>query len=58
MNVFFVIGDTIVTPELSGSFLPGITRKSTLELAHSLGYKTQERKITIDEVVETLEMVK
>ncbi|HOD92522.1 MAG TPA: branched-chain amino acid aminotransferase [Clostridia bacterium] len=55
MNVFFVIGDTIVTPELSGSILPGITRKSTLELAHSLGYKTQERKITIDEVVETLE---
>lgn len=32
MNVFFKIGDEIVTPELSGSILPGITRKSVLEL--------------------------
>jgi branched-chain amino acid aminotransferase len=55
MNVFFVIGDKVVTPELSGSILPGITRKSTLEIAKSLGYKTEERKITIDEVIEALE---
>ena len=32
MNVFFVIGDEIVTPMLTGSILPGITRKSCIEL--------------------------
>jgi branched-chain amino acid aminotransferase len=55
MNVFFVIDSKVITPELSGSILPGITRKSTLELAKSLGYIVEERKITIDEVIEALE---
>lgn len=52
MNVFFVIGDEIVTPELQGSILPGITRKSTIELLQSWGMNVVERRLSIDEVVE------
>lgn len=40
---------TVVTPALSGSLLAGITRKSILQLAEDLGYKTEERRITVDE---------
>jgi branched-chain amino acid aminotransferase len=50
MNVFFVIDGKIVTPELNGSILPGITRRTVLELAHSLGYTAEERQIAIDEL--------
>lgn len=53
MNVFFVMDDEIVTPELQGSILPGITRKSCVEILKSWGYKVSERKISIDEVIET-----
>jgi len=52
MNIFFVIGDEIITPQLSGSILPGITRKSVVELGKSWGLKVSERKISIDEVLE------
>ncbi len=52
MNIFFVFGKKLVTPNLGGSILPGITRKSVLELAKSLGYKVEERMISIDEVIE------
>lgn len=51
MNIFFVFGKKIVTPNLSGSILPGITRKSVIELAKSLGYTVEERMIGIDEVI-------
>jgi len=50
MNIFFVFNDELVTPELSGSILPGITRDSVLALATSWGIKTTERKISIDDV--------
>ncbi len=50
MNVFFIIGDEVITPELTGSILPGITRKSSIELLKSWGYKMNERRITIEEV--------
>lgn len=40
---------TVVTPALSGSLLPGITRKSILELAKDMGYKTEERRVTVGE---------
>ncbi len=53
MNVFFVIGDEIVTPSLGGSILPGITRKSAIELLTSQGKTVVERRITIDEVMES-----
>ena len=52
MNVFFVIGDEVVTPELSGSILSGVTRMSTVELVRSWGYTVNERKISIDELFE------
>ena len=52
MNVFFVIGDEIVTPALHGSILPGITRKSSLELLRSWGLNATERRISIDELVD------
>lgn len=55
MNVMFRINDEIVTPELSGSILPGITRKSCLELLRNEGYKVCERRISVDEVVEAME---
>ncbi len=54
MNLFFVLGSgddtTVVTPELSGSLLPGITRDSLLALAADAGYKTEERKVSVEEL--------
>ncbi len=52
MNVLFRIGDEVVTPPLEGSILPGITRKSCIELMKSKGIKVSERKITVDELFE------
>ncbi len=52
MNVFFKIGEEIVTPALEGSILPGITRKSAIELMRSWGLKVNERRISIDELAE------
>jgi len=52
MNIFFVIDNEIVTPELNGSILPGITRKSVLELAAHWGDKAAERKISIDDLMD------
>ena len=50
MNVMFVIDDVLVTPPLSDSILDGITRDSLLTLANELGYKTEERRISLDEL--------
>jgi branched-chain amino acid aminotransferase len=50
MNIFFVIGDELITPPLLGSILPGITRDSVLRLTRDWGLKVVERAITIDEV--------
>ena len=52
MNVLFKIGGKIVTPELSGSILPGITRKSCLELLRDKGYVVEERKVSLEELVQ------
>lgn len=52
MNVFFVIDGKLVTPALNGSILPGITRRTVLELASALGYETEERQLAIDELAE------
>ena len=51
MNIFFVIDGEIVTPELNGSILPGITRKSVIELARKWGDPVSERRISIDELI-------
>ncbi|NUK50217.1 branched-chain amino acid aminotransferase [Streptomyces lunaelactis] len=49
MNLYFVYGDKIVTPELTGSLLAGITRDSLLQLAQDLGYKSEEGRVSIDQ---------
>ncbi|WP_114453067.1 branched-chain amino acid aminotransferase [Halopolyspora algeriensis] len=53
MNLFFVFGSgadaRLVTPELSGSLLPGITRSSLLRLGEELGMQVEERRITTEE---------
>lgn len=51
MNMFFVIGDEVITPPLNGSILPGITRDSVLKLLSAQGRKVSERKISIDDVI-------
>lgn len=55
MNVMFKIAGEVVTPALSGSILPGITRKSCIEVLRSKGYKVSERLISIDELAEAME---
>jgi branched-chain amino acid aminotransferase len=52
MNLMFVINDTLITPSLDGSILPGITRDSILTIAKDWGVKIEERRISVDEVVE------
>lgn len=52
MNIFFVINGKIITPSLNGSVLSGITRRSCLELAEFLGIEAEERRISIDELIE------
>jgi branched-chain amino acid aminotransferase len=52
MNILFVIDGKLVTPELNGSILPGITRKSCIELAQSLGMTVEEKRVSIDEIIE------
>jgi branched-chain amino acid aminotransferase len=50
MNLYFVRSDgSITTPELTGTILEGITRESVLRLAGDLGYKVEERPVSIDE---------
>lgn len=55
MNVMFMVDDEIVTPALTGSILPGITRKSCVELLKDEGYKVSERLFSIDELGKALE---
>ena len=52
MNIFFKINGTIVTPMLSGSILPGITRDSVLRLCKEWGVPAEERRISVDELLE------
>src|SRR3990170_698358 len=53
MNIFFVIGEELVTPPLSGSILPGITRDSVLRIARDWGWKVSERSVNMGEVTKT-----
>ena len=52
MNIFFKIDGKVVTPALNGSILPGITRNSTIQLCKDWGYEVEERKISVDELLE------
>ena len=55
MNMMFVYDNTLVTPSLTGSILPGITRDSILKLANMLGYEVVEKQISINEVIKDIE---
>lgn len=50
MNVFFKIDGEVITPELNGSILPGVTRKSAIQLLKHWGIPIVERKISLDEI--------
>lgn len=52
MNVFFVIDDVVITPELDGTILDGVTRDSLITLLRHRGVRVEERRIAIDEVLE------
>ena len=53
MNVFFVIDGVVVTPTLEeGNILPGVTRNSCIQLLQKMGYKVEERKLTLQEVID------
>jgi branched-chain amino acid aminotransferase len=53
MNLYFVkgkgAGATVITPKLTGTLLPGITRDSILSVAVDLGYKVEEVMLSIDD---------
>lgn len=51
MNVMFKINGTVVTPALVGSILPGITRKSIIEILKDAGIPVEERRLSVDELV-------
>ncbi len=54
MNVMFKIDGEVVTPALTGSILPGITRKSCIEVLKDSGLKVSERLLSVDELVDAL----
>ena len=52
MNILFKIGGKVVTPELDGSILNGVTRRTVLAVAKEWGVPTEERKISVDELID------
>ena len=52
MNIFFKIDGKIVTPELSGSILPGVTRNSVIALCKKMGLEVEERRISAEELIQ------
>ena len=55
MNIFVKIGDTLITAPTSDRILDGITRKSLIALAESMGIKVEVRPIRVSELVEAAE---
>lgn len=52
MNVFFIIGNTAITPELgAGTILAGVTRDSTITLLKEMGFNVEERPLSIDDII-------
>jgi len=52
MNVFFVLGNKVITPDLeNGTILEGVTRDSAIRVIRDLGYEVEERPVTIDELM-------
>lgn len=54
MNFFAVINNTLVTPALTDTILNGITRKSLIEMAITLGYQVIEEQMDIDELINNI----
>jgi branched-chain amino acid aminotransferase len=52
MNVFFVIGNKVITPPLNGTILKGITRDSFLQILRTESYDVEEYPLTVDELVD------
>ena len=53
MNVFFIIGDKAITPDLSqGTILDGVTRQSSITLLKEMGFTVEERMLSIDEIID------
>ena len=50
MNIFFKINGTVVTPQLNGSILPGVTRRTCVELCKAWGLPVEERKVSVEEL--------
>ena len=55
MNVLFKIDGTVVTPKLTGSVLPGITRRSCIQLLQDWGVPVEERLLSVDELMDALQ---
>ncbi|PRW58452.1 branched-chain amino acid aminotransferase [Chlorella sorokiniana] len=55
-NIFVVKGKTIRTPPLKGTILPGVTRRSIIELARSRGYTVEEEPVSVTEAMEADEI--
>ena len=51
MNIFFKIAGKVVTPQLNGSILPGVTRATCLDLCRSWGMEVEERRVSVEELV-------
>ena len=54
MNVMFKINGEVITPALTGSILPGITRKSCIELLKQRGIPVTERRLSVDELIDAM----
>jgi branched-chain amino acid aminotransferase len=53
MNVFFIIGNRAITPDLgAGTILAGVTRDSTMTLLKEAGFQVEERSLSIDEIID------
>ena len=53
MNVFFIIGNTAITPGLeSGTILAGVTRDSAITLLKAMGFAVEERPLSIDDIID------
>ncbi len=53
MNVFFIIGNTAITPDLNeGTILNGVTRQSVITLLEEMGLAVEERRLSIDEITD------
>nr|GMC62683.1 branched-chain-amino-acid aminotransferase 3, chloroplastic-like [Ipomoea batatas] len=55
-NVFMVKGNMIATPAIKGTILPGITRKSIIDVAVNQGFQVEERAVSVDELLDADEV--